>query len=90
MQLPETGDDVDMAVARVANMGKHRIAVASSRPERDDVVASAVRCGANIHGQAVFKAALNFNRFIHRPESFEDFLLELMPAAGARPAIRAA
>ncbi|MBY9065687.1 response regulator [Hyphomonas sp. WL0036] len=84
LQLPETGDDVDMAVARIANMGKHRIAVSSSRPERDDVVASAVRCGANIHPVAVFKAGLNFNRFIQRPESFEDFLLELMPAAGAR------
>lgn len=92
LQLPETGDDVDMAVARVANMGKHRIAVASSRPERDDVVSSAVRCGANIHPQAVFKAGLNFNRFIQRPESFEDFLLELMPAAGAgaRANVRAA
>lgn len=91
LQLPETGDDVDMAVARIANMGKHRIAVASSRPERDEVVASAVRCGANIHPQAVFKAGLNFNRFIQRPESFEDFLLELMPAAGARStSVRAA
>lgn len=84
LQLPETGDDVDMAVARIANMGKHRIAVASSRPERDDVVASAARCGANIHPQAVFKAGLNFNRFIQRPESFEDFLLELMPPVAAR------
>lgn len=90
LQLPETGNDVDMAVARVANMGKHRVAVASSRPERDEVVASAARCGANIHPQAVFKASLNFNRFIQRPDSFEDFLLELMPAAKAAKPVRAA
>jgi DNA-binding NarL/FixJ family response regulator len=90
LQLPETGNDVDMAVARVANMGKHRVAVASSRPERDEVVNSAARCGANIHPQAVFKASLNFNRFIQRPDSFEDFLLELMPSAKAAKPVRAA
>lgn len=87
--LPDSMD-ADMTIARVANMGKYRIAVVSSQENRDQAVASAVRCGANIHPQAVFKANLPFNRFIQRPESFEDFLLELMPAAGVSPTARPA
>ncbi len=77
--LPDSIDP-DMTIARVANMGKYRIAVVSSMDTRDAAVASAVRCGANIAPQAVFKANLPFNRFIQRPESFEDFLMEQMPA----------
>ena len=80
--LPDSMD-ADMTIARVANMGKYRIAVVSSMENRDQAVASAARCGANIHPHAVFKANLPFNRFIQRPESFEDFFMELMPAAGA-------
>lgn len=83
--LPDSVDS-DMTIARIANMGKHRIAVVSSQEDRDQAVASAVRCGANIHPEAIFKAKLPFNRFIQRPESFEDFLLELAPPVGAAPA----
>ena len=39
---------------------------------------TALRCGANIAPEAVFKAELPFNRFIQRPETFEDFLLAQM------------
>ncbi|KJS36710.1 MAG: response regulator receiver protein [Hyphomonas sp. BRH_c22] len=80
--LPDSLDP-DMTIARVANMGKYRIAVVSSMDSRDQVVESALRCGANIAPKAVFKANLPFNRFIQRPETFEDFLLEQMPAAAA-------
>jgi DNA-binding NarL/FixJ family response regulator len=80
--LPDSLDP-DMTIARVANMGKYRIAVVSSMASRDQVVESALRCGANIAPKAVFKANLPFNRFIQRPETFEDFLLEQMPAAAA-------
>jgi len=78
--LPDSVDP-DMTIARVANMGKYRIAVVSSMDTRDQVVAAALRCGANIAPKAVFKANLPFNRFIQRPDTFEDFLLEQMPAA---------
>ena len=87
--LPDSVDP-DMTIARVANMGKYRIAVVSSMDIRDQAVASAARCGANIHPEAVFKAALPFNRFIQRPDAFEDFLMDLMPVTEASPAIRAA
>ena len=80
--LPDSLDP-DMTIARVANMGKYRIAVVSSMDSRDQVVESALRCGANIAPKAVFKANLPFNRFIQRPETLEDFLLEQMPAAAA-------
>ena len=80
--LPDSVDP-DMTIARVANMGKYRIAVVSSMDTRDQVVEAALRCGANIAPKAVFKANLPFNRFIQRPDSFEDFLLEQMPAAAA-------
>ena len=73
--LPDSVDP-DMTIARVANMGKYRIAVVSSMDTRDQVVAAALRCGANIAPKAVFKANLPFNRFIQRPDTFEDFLLE--------------
>jgi DNA-binding NarL/FixJ family response regulator len=81
--LPDSIDP-DMTIARVANMGKYRIAVVSSMDTRDAAVASAVRCGANIAPKAVYKASLPFNRFIQKPEAFEDFLLEQM-ATQARP-----
>lgn len=90
--LPDSIDP-DMTIARVANMGKYRIAVVSSLDLRDEVVDLAVRCGANIHPQAIFKANLPFNRFIQRPDAFEDFLMDLMPqtaAAAGKPVVRAA
>ena len=86
--LPDSFDP-DMTIARVANMGKYRIAVVSSMDVRDQAVESALRCGANIHPQAIFEATLPFNRFIQRPDAFEDFLMDLMPAAETT-AVRAA
>ena len=86
--LPDSFDP-DMTIARVANMGKYRSAVVSSMDVRDQAVESALRCGANIHPQAIFKATLPFNRFIQRPDAFEDFLMDLMPAAETT-AVRAA
>lgn len=80
--LPDSLDD-DMTIAAIANMGKFRIAVCSSNDTRDEAVASALRCGANIAPKAVFKASLPFNRFIQRPEAFYDFLLDQMPAVAA-------
>lgn len=77
--LPDSVDP-DMTIARVASMGKYRIAVVSSMEQREKAVATALRCGANIAPKAVFKAELPFNRFIQRPGTFEDFLLDLMPA----------
>ena len=77
-----------MTIARIANMGKYRIAVVSSMDTRDQAVEAALRCGANIHPEAIFKAGLPFNRFIQRPDSFEDFLMDLMPTAADTPAMR--
>jgi DNA-binding NarL/FixJ family response regulator len=88
LSLPDSVDP-DMTVARLANMGKYRLAVVSASESRDQTVASALRCGANIHPKAIFKANLPFNRFIQRPESFEDFLLDLMPPAAAGAACAA-
>ena len=78
LTLPDSFDG-DMTIARVANMGRHRIAVCSSQPERDKAVATAAKCGANIAPAAIFKAKLPFNRFIQRAETFYDFLEQQMP-----------
>lgn len=86
--LPDSVDP-DMTIARVASMGKYRIAVVSSMDTRDQVVEAAVRCGANIAPKAVFKAELPFNRFIQRPDTFEDFLMDLMPAPAASAKVAA-
>jgi len=86
--LPDSVDP-DMTIARVASMGKYRIAVVSSMETRDQVVEAAVRCGANIAPKAVFKAELPFNRFIQRPDTFEDFLMDLMPAPAASAKVAA-
>lgn len=83
--LPDSIDD-DMTIASMANMGKFRIAVVSSNDSRDASVASALRCGANIAPKAVFKATLPFNRFIQRPDTFYDFLVDQMPAPAASKA----
>lgn len=78
-----------MTIARVANMGKHRIAVCSTQPDRDQAVATAIKCGANVAPAAIFKAKLPFNRFIQRAETFHDFLLEQMPGANGKVAVAA-
>ncbi len=87
LTLPDSHDG-GMTIARVANMGKHRIAVCSAQPERDDAVKAALNCGCNIAPEAVFKAKLPFNRFIQRAETFHNFFLEQMP--GAETSARAA
>lgn len=78
LTLPDSFDG-EMTIARTANMGTFRIAVVSGSEGRDQAVADAVRYGCNIAPVAVSKASLPFNRFIQRPEAFEDFLLDLMP-----------
>ena len=77
LTLPDSYDG-DMTIARVANMGGHRIAVSTAHPDRDKIVETAVRCGCNIAGAPVFKAGLPYNRFIQRPEAMLDFMLDLM------------
>ncbi len=76
--LPDSHDG-EMTIARTANMGNFRIAVVSGAENREAVVADAVKYGCNICPDVVTKASLPFNRFIQRPEAFEDFLLDLMP-----------
>lgn len=85
LTLPDSHDP-DMTIARVANMGAHRIAVVSAREDRDAAVAAAVRVGANIAPGAVSKGGLPFNRFIQRPEEFESFLQDQMPGRPAEAA----
>ncbi len=82
LTLPDSFDG-EMTIARAANMGNFRIAVVSGSEDRDEAVAGAVRCGCNIAPQAVAKASLPFNRFIQRPQTFHDFLSDLMPDAPA-------
>lgn len=89
LTLPDSTDP-EMTIARIANMGQHRIAVVSAMDSRDSAVEAAARCGCNIAPRAVFKGALPFNRFIQRPEVFEDFLLAQMPGAEETPASVAA
>ena len=86
--LPDSFDG-DMTIARIANMGKHRIAVCSAGADRDKAVEQALRCGCNIAPEAVFKAKLPFNRFIQRAETFHDFLLEQMPGQSSAVAVAA-
>ncbi len=78
LTLPDSPDP-EMTIARIANMGNHRIAVVSANDERDRAVETAKLCGCNIAPEAIGKAGLPFNRFIQRPGAFEDFLLSLMP-----------
>lgn len=80
LTLPDSHDG-EMTISRTANMGSFRIAVVSGSEGRDEAVAGALKYGCNICPQAISKASLPFNRFIQRPESFESFLLDLMPEA---------
>ena len=88
LTLPDSPDP-EMTIARIANMGDHRIAVVSANDERDRAVETAVRCGCNIAPQAIGKAGLPFNRFIQRPGAFEDFLLALMPGSNTAAPVAA-
>lgn len=75
--LPDSFD-ADMTIARLANMGKHRLAVVSASENRQKAVTTAQRFGCNIAPDAIEKDSLPFNRFIQRPESFGEFLDGLM------------
>lgn len=88
LTLPDSHDG-DMTIARIANMGKHRIAVCSAMPERDAAVETALKCGCNIAPNAVFKAKLPFNRFVQRAEAFHDFLIDLMPSSTSQVGVAA-
>ncbi|MEM5515800.1 response regulator [Henriciella sp. AS95] len=79
LTLPDSYDG-DMTIARIANMGRHRIAVSTAHADRDKIVETAVRCGCNISEAPVFKAKLPYNRFIQRPEAMLDFFFEQMEA----------
>ncbi len=75
--LPDSPDG-DMTIARIANMGIHRIAICSDLAERDAIIKTASNCGCNISPTAIVKSDLPFNRFIQRAESFHDFLVSQM------------
>lgn len=77
LTLPDSYDG-DMTIARIANMGQHRIAVSTANPDRDQIVNTARRCGCNIAQVPVFKANLPYNRFIQRPETMLDFFFDQM------------
>jgi CheY-like chemotaxis protein len=78
--LPDSFD-ADMSLARLAAMGRHRLAVVSASANRQEAVDVALRFGCNIAPEAVAKDTLPFNRFIQRPESFHEFLAALVPPA---------
>ena len=84
LTLPDSIDG-DMTIARMANMGKYRLAVVSGSEDRDQAVANARAFGCNIAPEAIGKAAVPFNLFIQRPASFEEFFQNMMiePDAGA-------
>lgn len=88
LTLPDSCD-AEMTVARIANMGLHRIAIVSDRDDASRVVETAVACGCNIAGQAVEKDGVPFHRFIQRPDVCEDFFLALMPDAAPASAVAA-
>ncbi|CAI8420997.1 MAG: response regulator [Henriciella sp.] len=75
--LPDSPDG-DMTIARIANMGVHRIAICSDLGERDVIIKTASNCGCNISPTAIIKSDLPFNRFIQRAETFHAFLLSQM------------
>ena len=75
--LPDSFD-ADMTIARLANMGRHRMAVVSASADRDQAVKNALRFGCNMSPLAIAKDDLPFNRFIQRPEAFGEFLSSLM------------
>jgi CheY-like chemotaxis protein len=76
LALPDSIEP-DMTIARIANMGAHRIAVAQRDSAPIEAVGLAVACGCNIHPEPIQPEALPLNRFIQRPDVFEDFLLSL-------------
>lgn len=83
LTLPDSVD-ADMTIARMANMGKYRLAVVSGSEGRDRAVENARSFGCNISPKAIGKASVPFNRFIQRPATFEEFFMEMMiePNAG--------
>ena len=55
LTLPDS-IDCDMTIARMANMGKYRLAVVSGSEGRDEAVANARSFGCNIAPEAISKA----------------------------------
>lgn len=78
--LPDSFDP-DMTLARIANMGEHRIAALAETPAGEAALSAAHACGANVAPEPLRAGGLPLNRFIQRPDAFEAFLLGLMPGA---------
>lgn len=89
LALPDSFD-ADMTIARVANMGAHRIGVVSDLEAAAEIVEVAANCNCNISPKPVDTKDVPFNRFIQRPETFFDFLLDFMPVEAAAADTRAA
>lgn len=85
LALPDSFD-ADMAIARIANMGEHRIAVVSDLESAAEIIEVAALCKCNISDKAVATKDVPFNRFIQRPETFLDFLLDFFPVEQAAAA----
>ena len=86
--LPDSFD-ADMAIARIANMGKHRIAVVSNMETAAQSVEVAAVCKCNISPKAIETQGVTFNRFVQRPETFLDFLLDFFPGGAETGAFAA-
>jgi DNA-binding response OmpR family regulator len=85
LMLPDSTDE-DATVARIASMGRFRVAIVSASDRRDEVMRSLVRAGVDCAPKAVSKEDLPLADFVRRPELFRDFLASLMPDATPRAA----
>lgn len=80
LMLPDSTDE-DATVARIASMGRFRVAIVSASDRRDEVMRSLVRAGVDCAPKAIGKEDLPLADFVRRPELLRDFLLGLMPDA---------
>jgi hypothetical protein len=80
LMLPDSTDE-DATVARIASMGRFRVAIVSASDRRDDILRSLVRAGVDCAPRAISKEELPLADFARRPELFRDFLHGLMPCA---------
>lgn len=71
--------DADMAVTRIANMGKFRLGIISSCDEHEYAVEKALKHGVNVSPITIEKGGLPFRRFIQKPEEFATYMQALMP-----------
>ncbi len=85
LRLPDSIDE-DATITRISNMGEFRLGIVSASERRQDMADFLCSNGRNCAPRAIAKEDLTLADFSRRPETFLEFLTDVMDSAAAQGA----